>query len=82
MDLGENELVIEALEGGEEGVDEGDGGLVLLGEDEEGDEAGFEGVGEEETFFGVGPGDIVAEDGDLGGLGVGDGGEVVEECSD
>ncbi len=48
----------------------------------EGDETGFEGVFEEDTFFTFGPGDVVSEGVDLDLLAVWDGVEEVEEGAD
>lgn len=48
----------------------------------EGDETGFEGVFEEDTFFTFSPGDVVGEGVDLDLLAVWDGVEEVEEGAD
>ena len=82
MDLGQDHLVVQPLELGQQRVDEGQRGLVLVRLQLEGDEPGFEGVFEEDAFFALGPGGVVGEGVDLDLLAVWDGVEEVEEGAD
>jgi hypothetical protein len=71
VDVDEQELVVEALDFGEEGGDEGEGGRVLAALEAEGGEAEVDALAEEGALLGFCPCGLLLADFDLFGDWVG-----------